>query len=77
VDGSRIRIKLNFREYWYDSRLFTENLQWGFQGERTDFQRYRSEVTYHTSIHATQTPHVQAVIVLLEIDQQLGTLEVS
>lgn len=32
--------------------------------------------THHTSIHTPQTPHVQTVIVLLEIDQQFGALEV-
>lgn len=32
--------------------------------------------TYHTRVHAAQTPHVQSIVVLLEIHQQLGPLEV-
>lgn len=31
----------------------------------------------HGGEHGSQTPHVEAVIVLLEIDQKLRTLEVS
>ena len=30
----------------------------------------------HSSEHAAQRPHVQAVVVLLEVHQQLGALEV-
>ena len=32
--------------------------------------------THHRGKHTTQAPHIQAVIVFLEIDQQLGALEV-
>jgi len=31
----------------------------------------------HRGKHGPQTPHVEAVVVLLEVHQQLGTLEVS
>lgn len=31
----------------------------------------------HGGKHGAQAPHVEAVIVLLEVDEQLGTLEVS
>lgn len=31
----------------------------------------------HGREHGAETPHVQAVVVLLEVDQQLGTLEVA
>ena len=31
----------------------------------------------HTRKHGAQTPHVEAVIVLLEVDEQLGALEVA
>jgi len=34
-------------------------------------------LTHHTSIHTPQTPHIQTIIILLEIDQQLRALEVS
>lgn len=32
---------------------------------------------YHGRKHCSETPHIQAVVVLLEINEQLGTLEVS
>lgn len=32
---------------------------------------------YHGCEHRSETPHIQAVVVLLEIDEQLGTFEVS
>ncbi len=31
----------------------------------------------HRGKHGTKTPHIQAVVVLLEIDEQLGALEVA
>ena len=32
---------------------------------------------YHGREHCSETPHIQAVVVLLEINEQLGALEVS
>ena len=39
-------------------------------------QHRTGKKAYHAGKHTPQTPHVQTVIVFLEIDQQLGTLEV-
>lgn len=39
--------------------------------------RYNSRVgKYHSSKHAAQTPHVQRVIIILQVNKKLRTLEV-
>lgn len=35
------------------------------------------EHSYHRGKHTAETPHVEAVVILLEIYQELGTLEVA
>lgn len=32
---------------------------------------------YHSGEHAAERPHIESVVVLLEVDQQLGSLEVA
>lgn len=32
---------------------------------------------YHAGKHATQAPHIQGIVVVLVVDEQLGTLEVA
>jgi hypothetical protein len=34
-------------------------------------------LTNHTGKHASQTPHIERIVVLLEIDEQLWALEIA
>jgi hypothetical protein len=35
-----------------------------------------SKIKYHASKHATQTPHVKGIVIVLKVHQQLGTFKV-
>jgi hypothetical protein len=60
-------------------RFFAEDLsiRWSKSTlQQSSNQQIATGYTYHTGIHAPQTPHVQTVIILLEIHQQFRALEV-
>ena len=54
-----------------EERLHFENLE---QGAIKGGQEGKA---YHARKHATQTPHVEGVVVLLKVHQKLGTFEVA
>lgn len=37
----------------------------------------RNKDTYHTSKHAAKTPHVQGIVIILQINQEFRPLEIS
>ncbi len=40
-------------------------------------QKREKQLTHHARVHASQTPHIERVVVFLEVDEQLGPFEVA
>lgn len=43
----------------------------------TKFKIFRKEISHHSSKHATKAPHVQRIIIILQINQQFRAFKVS
>lgn len=51
---------------------------WGHVYEQNDRNKWDTEkIAYHPSKHASQAPHVQRIIIVLQIHKKFRALEVS
>lgn len=50
---------------------------WVEQIQFAKFKTFGKENAHHSSKHATKAPHVQRIIIILQINQQFRTFKVS